>query len=663
MRKTYFYTLFALALASGNAGLASAAAMAEKEVAAQKLDKPALVRGNSEKQMPEEVRAFLATPAGRNFTAEQVMSVYGRKNPVAKAASDGVVYEAKIDEDFSLMTAGSEDAPDATDLNGLIDDYTKEKGWGAFLTYQAGGKAYLGFDEVGDDGPGYLMTPAVDLSEGDGVFKVSFRVKNVNPNATDQVLQYFIMDDDPDHKNIEAAASLPMTTEWTTQELFVDGGLKYTSVMFFGWRGKVLVDNVKVEKVTYPLSQPKNVVPTVTGGGEISATWDAVEGAAKYNVQLADADDDYKVVAEKTVDGTSAVLEASLDPTHTYAVFVVAENGEKTSYPGHGYANMTVSKVEAPVALDATNVTTSGFTANWEKSQYAANYKVSFVRTHTAEADGEELTYIDDDFSQIPYSANDPHGTVMTQDFKTPVSLDEMFNTPGWSTLLGIGMTGAFGITNAYEGYGIPGALFGPKSDFTVGGGKAHVTGVALTSVDDAQVKVGFAKLGMMNSITFNDGAQVFDVSASGSAFDVEVSGGSADSRLVFQIIDAAEGGDVVLFTNIKATATLNKGDRYTLPYSFATLPYDATSYTMEVPFTGDDKFEYTVSGSFGDTKSADSNTITVYSPEASAIGGVKTGAGAEAVYTTLDGVRVDNTAKSGVYIVKQGGKTFKVLK
>lgn len=91
------------------------------------------------------------------------------------------------------------------------------------------------------------MTPAVDLSDNDGVFKVTFRVKNVNPNAQDQGLQYFILNDDPVNKGMISAASLPMSTEWQDLELLVDGGVKYTSVMFFGWQGKVLVDNVKVE--------------------------------------------------------------------------------------------------------------------------------------------------------------------------------------------------------------------------------------------------------------------------------------------------------------------------------------------------------------------------------------------------------------------------------
>lgn len=205
---------------------------------------------NQKKELPQAVKEFLATPVGRNFTAEQVLAAYNNACRIMKAESGNIVSETKIDEDFSKLTAGSEDAPDATNIAENFDDYTKLSGWGAFLTYQAGGKAYLGFDEVGDDGPGYLMTPALDLSADGGTYKVTFRVKNVNPNAQDQGLQYFIMNDDPDKnkKGIIQAASLPMTTDWTDLELYLDGGVQYTSVMFFGWQGKVLVDNVKLEK-------------------------------------------------------------------------------------------------------------------------------------------------------------------------------------------------------------------------------------------------------------------------------------------------------------------------------------------------------------------------------------------------------------------------------
>lgn len=380
-------------------------------------------------------------------------------------------------------------------------------------------------------------------------------------------------------------------------------------------------------------------------------------------ISRASSTSDECVVTTATVSENTAKLKCSINPSHKYIVRVTAMNGNDKSFPGRGFATLSVKKVDAPVATAATDVSTAGFTANWETSTFAANYKLSLIRTHTATADGETLTYFDDDFTQIPYEMGKPEGTVQTQDMQTPVSLDNFFKAPGWSTLLGVGFTGGFGITNMYEAYGLPGAMFGPIADFTIGEGKAKISGTAMTTVDDAQVKVGFGKLGAGNKITFNEGAKVFEVSTTGSQFDVEVSGGSKDSRLIFQIIDATEGGDIAAFTNIKATTTLKKDDCYTLPYSIVTLPYDATSYKLEVPFTGNDRFDYSLTGSFGNTVSPQSNTITVYSPEATAISGVNADRDVKAVYTTLDGMHVNDPAQHGIYIVKKGGKTFKVMK
>lgn len=657
MKRNLFYALFAMSLMTGYTH-------------AENVTMPTVQIATQKDNVPQCVKDFLKTPVGKHFTMEQVMSVYNNSCPVAKAESSNVISETKIDEDFSLWTKGSEDAPDETMIENS-DEYTKQPGWTAFRTYQAGGKAYMGYDEIGDDGPGYFMTPAVDLTGNNAAFKVTFRVKNVNPNAQDQGLQYFVMNDDPDpnKKQMLSAASLPMGTDWKDLEFTTDCGVQYTSIMFFGWQGKVLVDNVKVEKLTYPLAKPQNISFYVSGGGEITAKWDAVEGASSYIVELVDRDpedketsSDEEVVATLTSTATSAVISSALNPNHKYVVRVTAVNGTDKSYPASGYNELVVNNVAAPVAKEATDISTSGFTANWETSKYAANYKLTFIRTHTATADGEEITYIDDDFSSIPYGTNDPKGTIQTKDFVTPVSLDNMFQYPGWSTLLGVGMTGFFGITNMYEAYGIPGALFGPVADFSIGDGKAKVSGVAITATDDAQVKVGFGTL-KLGTVTFNEGAQIFEASTSGNAFDVEVSGGSKDSRLIFQIIDAAEGGDVVLFDNIKATASLKQGDTYTLPYSIATMPYDATSYKLEVPFTGNDSFQYYVTGSFGSVVSDKSNVITVNSPESAGINAVNATGIKDATYMTLDGVRVANPTKSGIYLMKTGNKTVKVLK
>ncbi len=620
----------------------------------------------AQQEIPQVVKQFLATPAGRGYTASDVMKAYNAINaaPVKAGESTNITSTVLIDEDFSNWSKGSEEAPDTVDIWEKLDSLNNAAGWGGYLIYQAGGKAYLGYDQVGDDGPGYLQTPVFDLSGDGGVFKATFRVKNVNPDATDQRLQYFILNEDPNKKGMVSANSLPMTTEWQDLTLLLDDGVKNTSIMFLGWRGKVLVDNVKLEKLVYPLTKPVGIKAEVASGGSISASWDAVDNAKSYTVELYDADDN-KTVATTTTTTNTALLEGAFNPTHKFIVYVTAENGTDKSYPGHQYMTFTVTSVNAPVATEATDVTTSGFTANWETSQKAANYKLTLIRTRTADTDGETITYMDEGFGEIPYSQDDVKASVTTTDYITPASLDDVLDTKGWSTMVAATFTGYLGITNMYEAYGIPGVLLSPISDYSIGDGKATISGKGMSMVDDVQVKVGFGKYSL-GQATFNEGAKTFELSPTGNDFDIEISGGTANSRIIFQIVDAAEGGDVALFDSIRVAATLKKGDSYTMPYASVSLPYDATSYKVEVPFTGNDVFEYYVTGSFGNVTSEKSNSIIVKSPEYSESDGIKAldaTESNEAAFTTLDGVRTDNPTAHGIYIVKKDGKTFKVMK
>ncbi len=649
MMKNLFTSFFAFCLLTGNA---------------MATDINLRCTNQTQNEIPQVVKQFLATPAGKGYSVSDVMKAYAavKRLPSTVSESTNIVSTVMVDEDFSKWTKGSETAPDTVDVYEKLDSLNNMPGWGGYIVYEAGGKAYLGYDQVGDDGPGYLKTPVTDLSSDGGIFKATFRVKNVNPDVTDQLLQYFIMDENPDKKKIVSANSLPLSTEWQDLTLTLDDGVKNTSIMFLGWKGKVLVDNVKVEKLVYPLSKPVGIKAEVAGGGKISAQWDAVENAQSYTVELFDTDDN-KTVSTATSSTNSAELVGAFNPEHKFYVYVTAENGTDKSYPGRQYVTFSVASVDAPVAKEATDISTSGFTANWETSEKAANYKLTLIRTRTAAADGETVTYMDEGFDEIPYTSDDVKSTIVSADFISPTSLDEVLNTQGWSTMVATAFTGYLGITNMYAVYGMPGVLLSPISDYSIGEGKVKVSGNGMSLIDDVQVKVGFGKYAL-GQVTFNEGAQTFELSQTGSDFNVEVSGGKADSRLIFQIVDAAEGGDIALFDSLHITSTLKEGESYTMPYSSVTLPYDATSYKVEVPFTGNDIFDYYVTGSFGSVTSAKSNTITVKSPEyTDGISAVETGTDSEAMFTTIGGVRVSTPATHGIYIVKKDGKTFKMMK
>ena len=644
-------------------------------------------------EIPKAVSEFLKTSVGRKFVAADVMKAYNKTAP-QYVGTQGATVTPVLTEGFSLWKAGTEDAPDPTDIaaSTTFDDFMTQPGWQAFYAYQAGQKAYLGYDNEGDDGPGYLKTPPVDLRGKEGTFRVKFRVRNANKDVTDQRLQYFVMDDDPNNPSAISAATLPMTNEWSDVELVTDGGRQYTSVMFFGWQGHVLVDSVSVEALEYPLTIPKNVKMEMVGAHQTRVSWDAVENATSYEVTITEGKQYGQTLGTATSTSNEAVVTATITPGEQLYAYVVAKGDKGESYPAFGMYTPSVSTLDAPVAKEATNVSENGFTANWTVVDNALNYKLSIARSHEVTEQTEQLTLLSDNFDSFTAELGDPNSTLADMNNFSLYSLDELIANPGWSTYLGMGGQGMLGITNVYAAQGLPGALFGPESDFSIGQGKATVSGKALTTVDDAVLKIGFGKLSVSSSgaktITLNEGAKEVEVSTAGTDFDVEVSGGSPGSRLIMQITDAAQGGDVVLFDNLNVGMTLYKGDKYNLPYVCPTLDYDAESYNVAVPFTGNDSFQYNVTAKFGTVSSAASNTITVNSP---------TYNGIEAALSTRATLRMDGgklcvgcpevtvvniysangallktlTVKglqtielpNGAYIVKAGDSVIKVIK
>ena len=598
-----------------------------------------------------------------------------------------------VEEDFSKFTAGSEEAPDAIDIMSLenSDSYFLTPGWSGTEVHQAGGKAFfeMGVDEKGGDNPGYLMTPDIDLSKGQGVYRATFRVKNVNKNSLDAPMQYFILNNSPENKGVILADGLAMSTEdYTDLEVIGTGGVQYTSVMFLSWRGKMMVDNVKIEELIFPLAIPQNVKAELLSANTIKATWDAVEGAKSYTVTLMQED---KEIVTVDSDTNEAELVGNFVPGVAVSVYVTARNGDDNSYPARLVTTLMPQEVETPLALEATNVTENGFTANWENSPFAANYQLYVNYSHEVTEEGENMTYLYEDFQEVPFdSSDDERSTIMTKD-GSPVLLDDYINYPGWSVFLCSLFKGVLAITNMYEIYGFPGVLMGPAADYSLGGGKVNVQGVCMSLVDDAVMKIGFGTLGFDMSagkmvINFEEGAKEVDVSTKGTMFDVQLEGGGPDKQIVFQMTDGAQSGDMIAFLGLNIYTELAIGDMYNSLYKTVSLPGDVTSYDVEGSLKGNDSYQYYVVGSFGDMKSGQSNVITVSAPSAIKMVAntgnhvritdngilIDNPTGADVTVLTADGRQMAPMSRNasvyvpvahGTYIVRVGNDSFKVLR
>lgn len=615
------------------------------------------------------INHFLNTEIGKNFSEQQVLDAMQQGKAMAgcrKAKANESI--TIINETFDKWTAGSNDEPDATLLNAddqeAVDALCDEPGWTAFYCSQAGGAVYQSFDEVGDDGPGYLMTRDFDMTKNQGVFRFSARVKNVNPNATAANLQYFVLNNDPEHMEMKQANTLHMEYgEWTDVEFIAHVNTVYTAIMFYSWSGKVLVDEVKVEELLYTLDTPTNIQIVPVSGNAIKVSCDPVEGATQYtfNAYSRNSSDTFTA----TVNEPEVTFEGWFDAKEDVIVRVVASNDTEDSYEGVTYGPLIYNgEVETPVALAATNVTENGFTANWEPSLWANTYEVSLVRNHTVGDEPETIYYMQEDFSEVTLDINDPSSTLMTTD-GNPVSLDPYMNAKGWNAYLVSLSTGMLALTNIYEAYGFPGMMFTNEKDFSYGGGKVRISGMGMTMADDVVVKVGFAEkqLTMMGySYDFLDGAQEFEMSPAGSMFDVEIEGGTESSILLIKMVDASPTGDMAVFATLNISAEAAPGDQFSAPYATVVTPSDATSYNVEVAFPAGDSFTYSIVGKYGDKASAASEVITVEAPDPVKLDSMEAHEQINAIFT-LDGRRVKanslNELQNGTYIVR-GEKVMK---
>ena len=141
--------------------------------------------------------------------------------------------------------------------------------------------------------------------------------------------------------------------------------------------------SVWVESGEYTISStPANV--TLTGAKAVSngiqVTWQAADGAAKYNVYRKDAvNTKWKVIA--TVTGTSYTDKSGTAGTkYSYTVRGVAADG-KTLSPGFDRTGVsatmpTASTTPANVTLGAAKAVSGGIQVTWQAASGAAKYKV-----------------------------------------------------------------------------------------------------------------------------------------------------------------------------------------------------------------------------------------------------------------------------------------------
>lgn len=597
---------------------------------------------------------------------------------------DGATYTTVFSESFAGFTEGTEDAP-APDF--ITDEQaqaiTGNANWNLFMCQQAGGSVYTSFDEVGQDGPGYVKTPSIDLAAGGGIFRFRVMAKNVNPSATAQELQMFVMNEG--ESTMMLASTEPMVyNEWTECTWTGKCGVEKTSFMFFGWQGKVLIKDIVVESVNIGMGVPKVNSAEMLAINKVRLSWDKVAEATGYKIRVVESplkseDENQEVANTEVGDVDVADLDILVRPDMRYVFYVTPFNSEMEGMAGVSYFDLMPDEVGDGVAAPASNITANGFTANWQLSDMAENYAVKTLFTHTAAADGETITLLDENFSHVP-AVNDAMNPLMLSPMLGMGNMDLLVNRQGFSTDFAVMMSMAPGMntfvfSNMMAAYGLLGKFITPAADFSTGGGKVTVKGTAMSSAGAVVMRVAY-----VNADGDEYGAQDFDLESPEeiNEFEVTLEGGTADSHIVMYMYDMEADEDMVAMFNVNITKPLNQGETITWPGETQLCNYDATSCNYEVALDENTQYSYRVQPYFSmELWGEDSDYEKVSTPTAIA----KCFANGEAGVAVVNGKLVianpdklpvdiynvagqrvaESNLGTGLYIVKVGRQSFKV--
>lgn len=441
-----------------------------------------------------------------------------------------------------------------------------------------------------------------------------------------------------------------------------------------------LSESVTIES---PIEAPTALPATNYSATSFTANWEPVEGASSYLLSVLymneDGDVEY-VIENKEVQGTSYdVKDLTAGTVYYYQVTAKMSDGS-VSQPSSAMAALpTLSK---PIVKEASDITSTGFTANWEPVEFANVYLTTLYKNHTAKAD-ETYTIADASFAglestgTLDYPESTFAGYELTKD-------DGAY---GWYISMAASINGAMGLDNTYAMFFGSAYLYSPQGNYGQAGGKADLTLNVVAPAND-NLLVMFAEI-VDNMITpIESSVKSIPVTPTMTEQKVTLEGGS-DGDVILMY---SENDQSVFFGSLKVDVDLKAGAQFATTEdavvseinscNFADLAAtdgDVFAYDVMAAFIADesnivyseisDKMEVTLSSSVASTLQATAS-VTV----ADGILKINNPAMAGVAVFAIDGKNVitDNSGSetlsvelpaAGVYIVKVGAETFKVIK
>lgn len=151
-----------------------------------------------------------------------------------------------LNEDFSAITDSN-----TTSIANSLNQYTQMAGWTGNWVYPSNGKVRVGKSAEG----GFIMTPALDLSDNNGGFTVTFDAKAW---TNDQTRMYVEVN------GVDHLVNDLSTTSFNTFTLELTGGTAATTVKFKSYqtsKARFFIDNIVI---TSQMAGPDTEGPIVT---------------------------------------------------------------------------------------------------------------------------------------------------------------------------------------------------------------------------------------------------------------------------------------------------------------------------------------------------------------------------------------------------------------
>ncbi len=484
----------------------------------------------------------------------------------------------KLEENFDAFTEGSIEEPASVDIASYSSGKLSQVlvGWKGSQVYEAGGSLLVGSPDVTATGQRYLETPTLGASASQGNIKVTARIKSLESygnvvefySGSYTKLTDFILADGEWHE-VAFVTDRSITLGLRVKSLF--------SASFF-------IDYLKVEQSASFVLAPTSYRPADFDGTTFTARWSAVKGAEKYLVSVYTKKANGSVDTELPVqESTATSLKITVpDAASTWYFTVKAVvNGNESLPSDEQHVVKYVEKLDAPVATDATNITATGFTANWNGVENAEGYSLDVYKTALLEADAT-VTVISEDFSGITQgefpSTKFPDGIIKEY-------LDSYTKIPGW-----------FAYNHAYSsGYlvlyplGTEAFLDTPVLDFSKGGGALTVK-LRLAACDYASfVKDETVTVGLFVGDEELENHAITIDTEDFKDYALSFTKGAANAYIKI----AYSGSNKVFIDNVDITQLYKAGE--TLKSLITTLDVKGLSQAVEQAMNPDITYSYTV--------------------------------------------------------------------